>query len=155
MNEGHTPKQLLFGELLQRQPFYSPKKRWHDEVVGNLCATGVKDGWKRLCQDRKQWSEICSSGVNILAQNSGTVTCVVNIFSNVGSCFYCIYGRSFQRKSDLMRHQKASLVQGDTYNSAIVVHCTAGSYQVPSVYYMCVMQPPAYRKLWPNGDRNR
>jgi len=58
MDDSHTPKQLLFGELLRRRPFHGVKKRWNDEVAGDLHAIGVGDGWFQLCQDRKQWSDM-------------------------------------------------------------------------------------------------
>ena len=73
---------------MQRRPFHGPKKRWHNEVVGDLRAIGVVEGWFQLYQDCKQWSEICSSGVDILAKNRGIVTCAANIFSNLRSLLY-------------------------------------------------------------------
>ena len=45
MDEGRTPKQLLFGELLRRRQFHGVKKRWRDEVAGDLRAIGIEDGW--------------------------------------------------------------------------------------------------------------
>ena len=83
MDQGCTPKQLLFGELLRMRPFYVVKKRWHGEVAGDLRAIGIGDGWGWLCQDCKLWSELCSSVIDILAQNKGTITCAANIFSNL------------------------------------------------------------------------
>ena len=71
LDEGRIPKQLLFGELMQSLPFYGPKKRWCDEVAGDLHAMGVGDEWSQLCQNHKQWSEMCSSAVDVLAQNRG------------------------------------------------------------------------------------
>ena len=100
----------LFGELMQRWPFHGPKERWHDEVVGDLCAIVVGDGWFQLCQDCKQWLEVCSSAVDVLAQNKGTM-------------FF------FQFRGDLPRHcnfcgaSNLLLVQEESYNSAITVHC--------------------------------
>ena len=44
MDDECTPKQLLFDELLRRQPFHGVK-RWCDEVEGDVCAIGVGDGW--------------------------------------------------------------------------------------------------------------
>ena len=82
MDEGRTPKQILFGELIQSQPFHGPKKRWRDEVTGDLRAIGVGDEWFQLCQDRKQWSKMYSIAVGCYAQNSGTITCVANDFSD-------------------------------------------------------------------------
>ena len=48
-----------------------------------LRAIGVGGGWFHLYQDRKQWSEMCSSAIEILAQSRGTITCVANIFTNL------------------------------------------------------------------------
>jgi len=50
MDEGRTPKQLLFGEVFRRRPFHGVKKRWRDEVAGDLHAIGIGDWW---FQDRK------------------------------------------------------------------------------------------------------
>jgi len=36
LNDGCTPKQLLFGELLRRRPFHGVKKKWRDEVEGDF-----------------------------------------------------------------------------------------------------------------------
>ena len=72
----------MFDELLQRRTFHGVKKRWRDELTGDLHTIGVGDGWFQLYQDRKQWSEICSSAINILAQSRGTITCATNIFAN-------------------------------------------------------------------------
>ena len=88
MDEDCSPKQLLFGKLVKRRPFHGPMKRWFDEVVSNLHALGVEDEWYWLCQDRKQWSELCFNAVDILVQNRGTNTCAANIFSNLGT-YYC------------------------------------------------------------------
>jgi len=55
MDESRTPKQLLFGELLKTRPFHGTKKRWRDEIVGDLRAIGVGDEWFQLCQNRRQW----------------------------------------------------------------------------------------------------
>ena len=93
MDEGRTPKQLLICELLRWRPYHKVKKRCRDEVTGDFCAIGVGDGWFQLCQDRKLWSELCSSAVDILAQNRGTISCAANIFSNLES-FQCVCGRT-------------------------------------------------------------
>ena len=45
MDEDCTPKELLFSDLLRRRPFNGVKKRWRDEVAGNLRTIGVGDGW--------------------------------------------------------------------------------------------------------------
>ena len=54
MDDGCTPKQLLFGELLRRQPFHGVKKRWCDEVTGDLHAISVGGGFS--------YARIISSG---------------------------------------------------------------------------------------------
>jgi len=53
MDESRTPKQLLFGKLFKRRPFHRTKKRWRDEIVGDLCAIGVGDEWFQLCQNHR------------------------------------------------------------------------------------------------------
>ena len=70
---------------MQSLPFYGPKKRWCDEVAGDLHAMGVGDEWSQLCQNHKQWSEMCSSAVDVLAQNRGTITCTANVFTSLGT----------------------------------------------------------------------
>jgi len=70
---------------------YSIKKRWRDEVAGDLHTIGVRDGWFQLCQDCKQWSELCSSTVDILAQNRETITCAINIFFKSRIVSVCVW----------------------------------------------------------------
>ena len=48
IDNDHIPKKLLFGELVKKYPFHGPKKRWCDEVMGDLRAIGVEDGWSRI-----------------------------------------------------------------------------------------------------------
>jgi len=74
MNDDHNPKQRLFCDLLQRRPFHGVDKRWCDKVAGDLCAIDVGDEGMG-CQDRKQWSEICSSAIAILAQSRDNYLC--------------------------------------------------------------------------------
>ena len=38
MTSDRLPKQLMFGELLKKRPFYGAKKRWRDEVMTDLQA---------------------------------------------------------------------------------------------------------------------
>ena len=85
------PIQFLCGELVKRGPFHGPKKRWCNEMASDLHALSVEDEWYWLCQDCKQWSELCSSAVDILAQNRGTNTCADNSFSNLGT-YCCAWG---------------------------------------------------------------
>ena len=66
-----------------------------------------------------QWSELCSSAVDVLVQNRGIITCFANIFSNLGA-FYCAFGRCFRRLGDLTRHRQFS---GATNMSAILELC--------------------------------
>ena len=89
---------------MKKRLFHGPKKRWCDELVSDLHAIGVKDGWHQLCQDRKEWSELCSCAVDVLAQSRGRNTGAANIFSNLG-IFYCVCGRHFRRQGDITRHR--------------------------------------------------
>jgi len=77
MDEGQAPKQLLFGEL---QPFHGPKKRWHDEVVGDLYAIGVEDEWYQFCQDRKQLSSYVSAVLTFLHKSEGQLLVLPTFF---------------------------------------------------------------------------
>ena len=67
MSSDRLPKQLLFGELLKRRPFYGAKKRWRDEVMSDLRAISVED-WYVACQDRERWSNLCAIAVDEVAQ---------------------------------------------------------------------------------------
>ena len=60
LDDGHIRKQLLLG-----QEICMPL------VLGN--------GWFQICQDCKQWSEMCSSAIDILAQSRESVTWTTNI----------------------------------------------------------------------------
>ena len=51
--------------------------------MSDLHVIGVEDGWYQLCQDRKEWSELCSRAVDVLAQSRGRNTGAANIFSNL------------------------------------------------------------------------
>ena len=53
MSSDRLPKQLLFGELLKKRPFYGAKKQWRDEVMSDLRAISVED-WYVVCQDRER-----------------------------------------------------------------------------------------------------
>jgi len=92
--------------------------------VGNLRTIGIGGGWFQLCQDRKQWSEICSSAVEILAQNKGTITYAANSFFNLRT-FQCSCDHSFRRKGDMARHR----------NFCRAMPCSG---QLPSTKCVCV-----------------
>ena len=136
MDKGRTPKQLLFGQLMQSRPFHGPKKRWHDEVVGDLHAMSVGDEWFRLCQIVSSGQRCVPELLKFWHKTEGQlITCAANVFSNIGT-FYCVCGRCFRRKGDLTRHcnfcgaSNLLLVQEESQNFAIMVHCSVGSCQV-------------------------
>ena len=116
MDEQRAPKQLLFGVLVKRRLFQGSKKRWRDKVMSDLRALGVTDEWYWLCQDRRLWSELCSTAVSVLAHHRRLTTCVANVFSSLQT-FCCDCGWHFWRRGNLTRHHRfceaitSSLVQ--------------------------------------------
>ena len=89
----------------------------------------------------KQWSEMCSSAVDVLAQNRGTITCAANVFSNLRT-FYCVCGRCFRKKGDLTRHCKfcgaSILLLARTLPSWFTVLWAATKWPSMCVCGMCV-----------------
>ena len=63
MNDDGLPEKLLFGELLKKRPFHGAKKRWRDVVMSNLRDLGVDVDWYCLCQNRKNWAELCDEQI--------------------------------------------------------------------------------------------
>ncbi len=43
------------------------KKRWQDQMAGDLQVIGLKDGWYQLCQNREAWFANCYDCVNKVA----------------------------------------------------------------------------------------
>ena len=66
------PKQLLFGELQKKRACHGTKKRWRDQVAGDLQAIGLKYGWYQLCQNRETWFVSCHDGVNVVPHVGST-----------------------------------------------------------------------------------
>ena len=113
MSSDRLPKQLLFGELLKRRPFYGAKKQWRDEVTSDLRAISVED-WYVVCQDRERWSNLCAIAVDEVAQCREGNTCAANRASQERN-FPCICGRRFKRQGDLTRHRHLC----DVYSSSL------------------------------------
>ncbi len=80
------------------------KKRWRDMVVTDLQAIDVRDGWYQLCQDRKEWFDVCRDGVARVAARRKS-TCLANREPQ-SRVFGCACGRSFRRQGDLTRHRR-------------------------------------------------
>ena len=53
MNNKRLPKKVLYGEQNKTRRYWT-KRRWRDVAI---------DGWHELCQDRKEWSELCYEGI--------------------------------------------------------------------------------------------
>ena len=78
MKDERMPKQLLFGELQKKRACHGTKKRWRDQVAGDLQAIGLKYGWYQLCQNREAWFVSCHDGVNVVASCRKHNTCAAN-----------------------------------------------------------------------------
>ena len=59
MNNDRLPKKVLFGELSRTRPRHGTKRRWRDVTRSDVEAIGANDDWYELCQDRKEWCELC------------------------------------------------------------------------------------------------
>lgn len=105
MEEERLPKRVLFGELRKKRPCHGVKRRWRDVARSNVEAIGVSDRWYELCQDRKEWFELCCEGVERVSQTRQRNTCPANNQSQSRS-FNCACGRSFRRQGDLTRHKR-------------------------------------------------
>lgn len=55
MGDEKLPKKMLFVEQRKKRPCHGAKKRWRDQISGDLQVIGLKEGWYKLCQDRKEW----------------------------------------------------------------------------------------------------
>ena len=109
MHGEKLPKKMLFGERRKKRPCHGTKKRWRDQISRDLQAIGLKEGWYKLCQDRKEWLVRCREGVDevpfcIWKRN----TCAANRRSQDRS-FACGCGRTFRRQGDLTRHKRFCL----------------------------------------------
>jgi len=80
MDESCTPKQLLFGELLKKQSFHGTKKRWSDEIVGDLYTIGVGDEWLQLCQNGRRYIPVL---LTFLHSTEEQLLVLLRFFSNL------------------------------------------------------------------------
>ena len=105
MSEERLPKMMLFGELRKKRPCHGIKKRWRDQMSGDLQAICMKEDWYQLCQDRKEWYGKCRTGVDEVAYCKRRNTCAANRQDQERS-FVCQCGRTFHRQGDLTQHRK-------------------------------------------------
>ena len=63
MGNDRLPKKVLFGELRGKRPCHGTKRRWRDVARSDMEAIGAGDRWHELCQDRKEWFELCQKGL--------------------------------------------------------------------------------------------
>ena len=68
--------------VLNPRPFHGVKKKWHNEVAGDLHVIGVGDEWFQLRQDCK-----CSA-IDILAQREGQLLVLFTILPKL-SVYIC------------------------------------------------------------------
>jgi len=137
MEDDRLPKRLLFGELVKKRLCHGTKKRWRDQMSGDLQAIGLKEGWYQLCQDRKQWSTSCHDGVEGVASCRKRNTCAANRQQQEEHCQYDCR-RTIRQKGDLTRHKRFCnfaqsrhvSAQVDTKGTAIMVFLTVGRLQV-------------------------
>ena len=102
MEDDRLPKKVLFGELRKKRACHGPKKRWRDQMSGDLQAMRMKEGWYQLCQDREEWAVRCREGVSEVASCRRRNTCAANRPAQ-DRTFLCDCGRSFRRQGDLTR----------------------------------------------------
>ena len=55
MDDERLPKKMLLGELRKKRVYHGTKKRWRDQLSGDLQTIGLKEGWYQVCQDRIEW----------------------------------------------------------------------------------------------------
>jgi ribosomal protein L20 len=65
MKEDRTPKRIFTQELKGTRRTGRPRKRWIEEVEGDLQVMGVKR-WRTMAIDRKKMEGYCSTGQRIL-----------------------------------------------------------------------------------------
>ena len=106
MDSKRLPKQLLFGEVMKKRPFYDTKKRWRDELMRGLKAIGMED-WYAICLDKERWSSLCAVAVDEVAQCRQENTCTVKKATQEKNFFLYLWkkfqmtGRSYQTLSFL------------------------------------------------------
>ena len=90
MEDDRLPKKVLFGEMRKKRACHGPKKRWRDQMSGDLLALGMKEEWYQLCQDRKEWAVRCREGVNEVASCRKKNTCAANRQSQEKTLCVCV-----------------------------------------------------------------
>ena len=53
---GYVPKRMLIEELRKKRSCHGTKKRWRDQMSGDLQVLGLRENWHEACLDRKEWS---------------------------------------------------------------------------------------------------
>ena len=91
------PKVMLFGELIKKRPWHGTRKRWRDQMSGDLQAVGINESWYQLCQDRKQWLATCQEGVDEVASCRKMNTCTANRHSQ-DRPYVCVSGEHLEDK---------------------------------------------------------
>ena len=94
-----TTKDVIVGDLEMKRLCHGTKKRWHNRITSDLQATGIRDNWYSLAQDRSQWHTFCDKGIRSQCKRSSDYAA-----NNRSSYHLCPCGRRFRRKGDLTRH---------------------------------------------------
>ena len=97
MEDERLPKVMLFGELIKKRPWHGTRKRWRDQMSGDLQAVGINESWYQLCQDRKQWLATCQEGVDEVASCRKMNTCTANRHSQ-DRPYVCVSGEHLEDK---------------------------------------------------------
>ena len=86
------PKKVLFGELSRTRPGHRTKRRCGDVARSDVEGIGATDGRSELCQDRKEWFELCKEGIESRPRQKNARS--ANKQPQFQE-FYCTCGRSF------------------------------------------------------------
>ena len=54
IGDGKLPKGMPFGELRKKKACHGTKKRWRDQMSGDLQVLGLRESWYVVCEDRKE-----------------------------------------------------------------------------------------------------
>ena len=102
MSNDRLPKKVLFEELSRTRPRHGMKRRWRDVTRSDVEAIDASDGWYELCQDRKEWFELCKKGIETRSRQKNACSANKQPQSHE---FYCTCSRCFRRQGDLTRHK--------------------------------------------------
>ena len=63
--EGRSPFKILTGKPTGKRPLGRPRRRWEDNIRGDLEGIGINAGnWVDLAQDRDYWRALVNAALN-------------------------------------------------------------------------------------------